>query len=55
MVSDVPVDAADERCGRGGKISPEQARALCGSAHWSGLVQVPGDASGPVLGWAHGN
>ncbi len=25
-----PVDAADERRGRGGKISPDQARTLCG-------------------------
>jgi hypothetical protein len=28
----VPVDAAGERHGRGGKISPDQTRALCG---WS--------------------
>jgi hypothetical protein len=27
----VPVDAAGERHGRSGKISPDQARALCGN------------------------
>jgi hypothetical protein len=34
VVGEVPVDAAGERHGCGGKISPDQARALCGmSAH----------------------
>ena len=30
VVVGVPVDAAGERHGRGGKISPDQTRALCG-------------------------
>jgi len=30
VLGEVPVDAAGEQCGRGGKISADQARALCG-------------------------
>jgi len=30
VLGEVPVDAAGEQCRRGGKISADQARALCG-------------------------
>jgi hypothetical protein len=30
VLGEVPVDAAGEQRGRGGKISADQARALCG-------------------------
>ena len=32
VVGELPVDAAGERRGRSGKISPDRARALCGYA-----------------------
>jgi hypothetical protein len=48
-VGEVQVDATGERRGRGGKISPDQARALCG------IADVRADRPGFVLvdseGW----
>jgi hypothetical protein len=44
-VGEVPVDAAGERHGCGGKISPDQARALCGMSGrlgWQTGDRLPG-------------